>query len=536
MDNPFLILLSITLLIQSSYGSLSLQSTEFEKYVLPSCYKRDLRGQQYPLGQQSPAGPLGQSMENLISLIEKIENSREISSRALRPDQLAVLILSRFHIDDFGYNLAGNVGYFQQSPSAKDRSCLNEKLLLETTSQSKIDFPADILTEDEQCSMYFMLSHHVNQTARSSDLRTYSTKFSSPPISSLPTRYRSRIPQASMAATGYRMRTLTESPREQGAVSFRNNDKHAIAPARVLLGVIAGLANPTSTVGAMLGQPCNLEGCKCIDLQDTSRRDSQVDTLVAVTIADILAYGAGPSAGLFGTNEGPNFGATGVWNSSLCQVEYTLDAKSSRGTMAEIRGGLDGLVIGKAVRELMKDGVSMSLSSMLRQYYSPAGLKNEFSSVCQRRSAQTDLGSLKDQVRNYMTAFSASILNRASVSDGQVDAFINQYERSFQDSLNRAFEMPSEDREWCDSGRADSGNNIKSATCETPSEVVVMIDLDSELEKQMEIIKSISNGLDLRRRGSDMSVVANSKGGGYNEDDVISSDGLSRFAWNSTNR
>lgn len=104
------------------------------------------------------------------------------------------------------------------------------------------------------------------------------------------------------------------------------------------------------------------------------------------------------------------------------------------------------------------------------------------------------------------------------------------------DSLNRAFEMPNEDREWCDSGR-ESGNNIKSAPCETPSEVVVMVDMENEIEKQMEIIKSMSNGLDMRRRGSDMSIVANSKGGGYNDDnDVVSSDGLSRFAWNSTNR
>lgn len=193
-------------------------------------------------------------------------------------------------------------------------------------------------------------------------------------------------------------------------------------------------------------------------------------------------------------------------------------------------------MIGKAVRELNKDGVAMSLSSMLRQYYSPGGLKNEFSSVCQRRSAQTDLGNLKDQVKNYMVAFSASVLNRGSVADSQIDAFISQYERSFMDALNRAYEMPSEDREWCDLARADSGNSIKTAACETPSEVVVMVDLDQELEKQMEIVKAISNGLDLRRRGSDMSVVANTRGGGYNDDDIVSSDGLSRFAWNSTNR
>lgn len=305
----------ILLLISPSsivYGSLSLQTSKFEQYVQPSCYKRDLRGNQFLLGQQSPAGPLGQSMENLISLIEKIENSQEISSRALRPDQLAAIILSRFHIDDYGYNLFGQVGYFQQSPASKDRSCLNEKLLIEITSQYNNGFPEDVLTEEEECSMYFMLSHYVNQTARSSDTRIYSSKFSAPPLP-LPTKYRSRIP---VTQAGYRMRTLTENPREMGVVSFRNNDKHAIAPARVLLGVIAGLAPQTSTVGAMLGQPCNLEGCKCIELQDTQRRESQVDTLLAVTIADILAFGAGPT----GANDSPNFGARGVWNSTLCQV------------------------------------------------------------------------------------------------------------------------------------------------------------------------------------------------------------------------
>lgn len=320
--NP-LIALSLTLIsiltqIRPSSSGLSLQTAAFEKYVLPSCYKRDLRGNLFPLGQQSPAGPLGSSMENLISLIEKIENSRDISSRGLRPDQLASLILSRFHIDDFGYNIVGTVGYFSQSPAAKDRSCLNEKLLLESTSQSKIDFPENVLTEDEECSMYFMLSHHVNQTARSTDVRTYSTRYSAPAM--VPSKYRSRIPVSTQS--GFRMRMLTETPREMGIVSFRNNEKHAIAPARLLLGVIAALAPSTSTVGAMLGQPCGLDGCKCVELTEAGKRDAQVDTLVAVTLADILAYGAGPStAGVPGaTGDPPNFGATGVWNSSLCQV------------------------------------------------------------------------------------------------------------------------------------------------------------------------------------------------------------------------
>ena len=54
-------------------------------------------------------------------------------------------------------------------------------------------------------------------------------------------------------------------------------------------------------------------------------------------------------------NSGAKFGAAGKWNSTSCQTEYVLTTNSSRVTLAEIRGGIDGYAIGKRLRDNAAD-------------------------------------------------------------------------------------------------------------------------------------------------------------------------------------
>lgn len=79
----------------------------------------------------------------------------------------------------------------------------------------------------------------------------------------------------------------TKYPREYGVVSFRNNEEHAIAPARVLFGIVAGtIAAPaTVPVSELLKLSSHqVEG-------PVARSNNDVNTLLAVTLADIYAYG-----------------------------------------------------------------------------------------------------------------------------------------------------------------------------------------------------------------------------------------------------
>src|SRR5690349_5615712 len=72
---------------------ISMKSQTFTSLVEKSCYGKDSRGNSFPLGQQDP-GPLGQSIENFISLIEKIENFNGQRS-SWNPQSLAAAILAR---------------------------------------------------------------------------------------------------------------------------------------------------------------------------------------------------------------------------------------------------------------------------------------------------------------------------------------------------------------------------------------------------------------------------------------------------------
>jgi hypothetical protein len=91
--------------------------------------------------------------------------------------------------------------------------------------------------------------------------------------------------------------------------------------------------------------------------------------------------------------------------------------------------------------------------------------------------------------------------------------------------------------DWCNEGQ-DMARSVdrNQYPTETLSDVVAMVDLsnDVEYETQYQILARIANGLDMRRYGSSMTIVANSKGGGYNGSAPQQS--LTRIAWNSFNR
>lgn len=277
------------------------------------------------LGQETPQG---QSMENFISLIEKIEDSSVRTVSLLRPDILARLILSRFHIDEYDYFFDYYTGDFQQEERARHRSEINGYLLREVEERPQFDFPEDpnVLNENEKCSMYFMLSHHINRTALNSDARVYNTVFKSPPSAS-----RSRPGGARPFSQGplYRQVRMTEEPREYGVVSFRNHETHAIAPARVLAGIVAaGMGTAEMSVGEVLSG--GRLGPYQDDIISGLRADSKIDILTAVTLADIWAFGVAPIQDNIQNSQ--RFGASGRWNDSICQVSVYKTLKSTART------------------------------------------------------------------------------------------------------------------------------------------------------------------------------------------------------------
>ena len=210
---------------------------------------------------------------------------------------------------------------------------------------------------------------------------------------------------------------MTRKPREYGVVSFLSSEKDPISASRVLLGLYVGLVGtkPRKVIDVIK------------DLGKTPVENElnmkEIDPLLAVTLADIFS-----PASLYEENE--PFGANGVWNNNVCHTEFILgDNKGLLGTMAELRGGLDGYNIGTMVESIFNQLTfpNITASQALRYYYTKQGLTST-ASVCYRDSYMDNLlkDDLIDSVKKYLTIwnnFYFDGLHDKSRLDGYVTLF-----------------------------------------------------------------------------------------------------------------
>lgn len=76
------------------------------------------------------------------------------------------------------------------------------------------------------------------------------------------------------------------------------------------------------------------------------------------------------------SQEGMNIGGAGGWNSTLMPKWYFLSKWDDyEMTDAEIRAGLDGLILATNMREFTSKAPNMKLSQLLDMYYSQVKLK-----------------------------------------------------------------------------------------------------------------------------------------------------------------
>ncbi|CAG2115865.1 unnamed protein product, partial [Medioppia subpectinata] len=467
---------------------ISVHLDKFHTLIGDRCFNETYDRKPYTLGQRNP---VGLSIENLISLIEKIESKLPL----MTAQQIVVLILRRFHID--GLHLTGLVN--MQSQIEMKHRRITEEIMGQSVSAggsgvsvSPLDFPEDALTEDEKCQMFYTLSHTVNETARHDDdpLHTYhktihlsrsapkpsnktvvvkspapiqsefltqqnksvgpakgqdvrkETAAAAPVVPAEDTdeevddRRRRRRRQVNVpiqgpvhgpvkgpakgpvhgpvhgpvqgpakgpvhgpvhgpaalappvkvpvkgpvkginipvSVNGPSNIRLTRRPREKGVVSFRHDRNMAIAANRVLLGTAVGLLSPpVKSVHQMIKSIAN------IDIPDNVP-DGQLDPLLAVTLSDLLGIDAG--SGLIIPAGDVLFGAEGHWNSTACQTSYKLTTNGTLATLAELRGGIDGWNIGRKLPTVLQQNPTISLSQILRQYYSPKGMSLD-ATVC----------------------------------------------------------------------------------------------------------------------------------------------------------
>jgi hypothetical protein len=275
-------------------------------------------------------------------------------------------------------------------------------------------FPDYVYTEEERCSMFYMLSHNLINTTqtrrrlgfspfgRRTKRQSYQYNQNSQYNQNNRRQYNPTAnPQFPVPVASHFLNTRSASiMKEEGVVSFRAHKTEAIAPARVLIGIIAALAQNVKT------QVKDVVG-RAVD----SNYDKTIDPILAMTLADL--WGSGTSR--------PNdekqyfYGINGEWTSTACTTYYGLTSvpanqlekavKFNKGTKAEIRGGIDGYLIGKSLSKLGSDVRSrLKLSTILRSYYSKPKVSKTGAlaiSYCDRNSIQQSMTDLTNTANLY---------------------------------------------------------------------------------------------------------------------------------------
>lgn len=109
-------------------------------------------------------------------------------------------------------------------------------------------------------------------------------------------------------------------------------------------------------------------------------------------------------------------GVPGGWNSTIEPKWYFLRKKTQLYmTDAEIRGGMDGLILGNLYKDVIASKYpSMKLSTLLNMYYSFVGLMGQYR-ACNRRAIYKQYASL-DEMKKQAAAFAIALDKRVRLS------------------------------------------------------------------------------------------------------------------------
>ena len=199
-------------------------------------------------------------------------------------------------------------------------------------------------------------------------------------------------------------------------------------------------------------------------------------------------------------------------------------------SLAQLRGGLDGLSIGFALQNKKLPKNLLKLSTILKMYYSPRGLAVE-SSFCRRQDIfELYLKAIKSPAVQYLQLIHLYLTKGQIKDEFEILPLINENEMDFQSKLSDAASVSDENRAYCQdkpflrssavrlnsnayNGLSDelSSNSINAFNrrkskfsiltaddssqpnkySETPNDLIFLVDLSNGLNQQLTIINKI---------------------------------------------
>lgn len=423
---------------------------------------------------------LPSNINMLIELIRKVEDTPGIN---LDMRQMALALVHRFRLDGIERAPGAiNPGVTPFSPSGFQFS-KHRLILSRLLPGSAVNFPNGTLSTSEQCALHFMLSHSIETQVRGDEAQRCGQLA---PIRALriPRALRERrgvpvksnfkgdvelmeelkeykhrksgnmqmnedypeaiadeevaeedvperagenefgeddpIEQAEVDTTfiGSQTNVISQCPVENGAI---RTTWGAITGGAVISGIAAGIDQQNVPIQ-------NLLAISRVRGQQRARQTNMptVDNRWATTLSGDLAEVA--------LLQGPMLpqvavGAIGGWNSSFIPRWYFLSQRDRfEMTDAEIRGGLDGLILAMNVVNYRNQAPAMRLSQLLDMYYSQRGVFTSNVRACNRRSLFTEVAPVA-QMEAQTTAFGLVLDRemqlRVTLSDVAIQTFSN---------------------------------------------------------------------------------------------------------------
>ncbi|XP_054712903.1 uncharacterized protein LOC129222415 [Uloborus diversus] len=362
----------------------------------------------------------------------------------------------------------------------------------------------DPFTEDEKCSLFFMLSHSVIEAAKSVAQPSYGQRSASNLM---------KIQRSYTNATFDNIpRTTTNIdelyPQEQGVVAILGSET-AVSLGRVITGIYVGLNENRN-------RRRNLDSFSKIQKNPPPNAlpaDQMVDPLYSLTIAEILTIAG------WKFEEKDMLSPNGKWKSTstkqddevvakICPMIYKLDSADSAYTYSSVRGAADGLILGKISSNLVKGNRDIRLSQLLRMYYSRGGIVEKSEDQTEIRASfclrAANMEKLEETLNQQILLFEYLV----SSNYAQLDEIHRDSWKYYTELKNEIYRASEEIKNYCDAPVGlDKPENLP---LETPLDVVVVLDSSAGEEtfrQQQIIIGHVAKQMDLRHSGSRMIVL-----------------------------
>ena len=130
------------------------------------------------------------------------------------------------------------------------------------------------------------------------------------------------------------------------------------------------------------------------------------------------------------------------------------------------------------------------------------------SGYCIRSYQNSELtNKLEAEAMSYARVWKA--LNRYPEEDNEITGYISESRGQFLSYLsNDAIQKPSDDNEFC---TLQISTDIKTAPCESASDVFFLIDIQGRIDEQIAFVTEIVRNLDLRRYAGSVTILANTQ-------------------------